>query len=62
MNTVILGVNDFVNFTREHRDIYIQSSESFKEIKDQSLIDTCGKYARRFTFKNTLYVENVNQL
>lgn len=62
MNTVILGVNDFVNLTREHRDAYIQSSESFKEVKYLPLIDICGKYARRFTFKNTLYVENTNRL
>ena len=62
MNTLILGVNDFVKLTREHRDAYIRSSESFKEVKDQGVINVCGKYARRFIFKNTLYVENTKQL
>lgn len=59
MKTVILSVTDFVTLTSKYPEAYVNTSESFKEIEDVEVKEVCGKYPRRFTIKNTLYVENV---
>ena len=59
METVILSVTDFVSLTSKYPEVYVNTSESFKEIEDVGVKEVCGKYPRRFTLKSVLYVENV---
>ena len=62
MKTVILSVTDFDTLTSKYPEVYVNTSESFKEIEDVGVKEVCGKYPRRFTLKNVLYVENPHKV